>query len=88
MLSLFYFLVGSVPEEEFKPLCEKLQASGGGFAGVGLGFIEFESDRYEEAEKYLQNGMKTCQNFLPGWLLLCQALIKLHKYSEAEKIAK
>lgn len=60
----------------------------GPYKAMHHGYLLFHQNNLEECHKILNEGLQSSQDFIPGWLVLCKCLIKMHKGTNAEKAAK
>ena len=55
------------------------------FAYLNLGNAQFESKFFEESIVSFEKAISFDRNFIPGYLNICRALLKLEKFDQALK---
>ncbi|XP_059825283.1 superkiller complex protein 3 [Hypanus sabinus] len=80
-----YFIQTECFSEEalqcYTRLSEMEPANGLGL--IGLGIKEMQEQKYEEAAKYLSEGLKHARSTIVAWLYLAEIQLRMHKYEEA-----
>lgn len=69
-------------------LLTKLKESKSKYADICEGYLALEAEDFEKSFKRLTVSLPEVANFLPGWIVLCQTSLQLHKYSEARSNSK
>ncbi|XP_039257339.2 tetratricopeptide repeat protein 37-like isoform X1 [Styela clava] len=69
-------------------LVAKLNDCSSNFANLGVAFVEYKDGNFEKAVTSLSYAMNANSTYMPGWIILCETLVKLRKFTDLRQFAR